>query len=408
MAPLRRARRPARLRRAARVLRARRRQRRRRRARPSTSQRASFASLTLRASALLFWLYRSHHGVFLFFVLSGFLIGRMWWPRQAHAATARFAWRRTLRIYPAFLLAFAARSPSRYASGTWTPPDWPRLVGNLLLLNGAPAQRRRAVQHRHLVAVLRDDVLSRVPAASRCRCAHRGRALRRAHRASRCRSSRRSLGADALVLCWSLLFAGVALAADARARAWPRDARRRRRRRLPRDHHARDARRAAADGRPSSRSAAWPRAPASRIACEPSERRRARSARGAAARARPRELLVLPGALDDRGAGGARQQSLRTVRRSWPWRRSSSAASCCRRSRRARRGGSPSGPTSRGWAIPARVSPRSGRRRAPRLGAASAAHTPGAGAHITTRSGPSPSASQPRATIASRTARSVV
>src|SRR4030095_13418077 len=40
---------------------------------------------------VLFWLYSSHHGVFLFFVLSGFLIGRMWWPRPAMRCTT-FAW----------------------------------------------------------------------------------------------------------------------------------------------------------------------------------------------------------------------------------------------------------------------------------------------------------------------------
>ena len=94
-------------------------------------------TLTSDGERLLFWLHRSHHGVFLFFVLSGFLIGRMWWPRAVLPYRA-FAWRRTLRIYPAFLVAFVASLALAYASGNWQPPDWPRIAGNLLFLNGAP------------------------------------------------------------------------------------------------------------------------------------------------------------------------------------------------------------------------------------------------------------------------------
>ena len=86
---------------------------------------------------LLFWLHRSHHGVFLFYVLSGFLIGKMWWPRQA-LAYRTFVLRRTRRIYPAFLLAFGASLLFAYGSDNWQPPDWPRVAGNLLFLNGLP------------------------------------------------------------------------------------------------------------------------------------------------------------------------------------------------------------------------------------------------------------------------------
>ena len=49
-----------------------------------------------------------------------------------------FAWRRTLRIYPAFLVAFAVSLAFSYAWGDWHPPDWPRVAGNLLFLNGVP------------------------------------------------------------------------------------------------------------------------------------------------------------------------------------------------------------------------------------------------------------------------------
>ena len=99
---------------------------------------ASFSGLNGFTERALFWLYRSHHGVFLFFVLSGFLIGRMWWPRRT-MSYATFALRRTLRIYPAFLLAFVASLAFAWHSGTWQPPDFGRLIGNLLFINGAPA-----------------------------------------------------------------------------------------------------------------------------------------------------------------------------------------------------------------------------------------------------------------------------
>ena len=50
-----------------------------------------------------------------------------------------FAWRRTLRVYPAFLAAFAASLLFAWRSETWQPPDVPRLLANLLFLNGWPA-----------------------------------------------------------------------------------------------------------------------------------------------------------------------------------------------------------------------------------------------------------------------------
>jgi exopolysaccharide production protein ExoZ len=104
----------------------------------------SIALRTVRSTAegLLYWLHRSHHGVFLFFVLSGFLIGRMWWP-CAVLPYGTFVWRRTLRIYPAFLLAFAASLAFSYTSGDWRPPDWPRVAGNLLFLDGLPGSSVR-------------------------------------------------------------------------------------------------------------------------------------------------------------------------------------------------------------------------------------------------------------------------
>lgn len=172
-------------------------------------ERASFDSLPTAFERELFWLYRSHHGVFLFFVLSGFLIGRMWWPRPI-MSYARFAWRRTLRIYPAFLLAFAASLLFAWRSGTWTPPELARVAGNLFFLNGAPGSSVVAFNVVTWSLFYEMTFYLAFPVAilaAGVRCATvlalAGVALPAAAAA---------MGADALVLCWSLLFAGVALA----------------------------------------------------------------------------------------------------------------------------------------------------------------------------------------------------
>ena len=170
---------------------------------------ASFLSLNSAGERALFWLFRSHHGVFLFFVLSGFLIGRMWWPRVA-LPYARFAWRRTLRIYPAFLVAFAASLLFAWHSGTWQPSEVARAAGNLFFLNGAPASRVVPFNivtwslfyemtfylvfplllffARSAVTVAIAGIVAPVIAVL--------------------------TGADVLVLCWSLLFCGVLLASS--------------------------------------------------------------------------------------------------------------------------------------------------------------------------------------------------
>ena len=176
-------------------------------------QGASLTSLTTGTQRFLFWLYRSHHGVFLFFVLSGYLIATMWLRPMPYA---RFAWRRTLRIYPAFLIAFVASLVFARASGTWTPPDWPRVLGNLLFLNGAPAspvapfnvvtwslfyEMTFYLAFPLLLLALRN----RVALAALGFLAPVAAVL---------------AGADTLALCWSLLFAGVALAFA--GERWPR------------------------------------------------------------------------------------------------------------------------------------------------------------------------------------------
>lgn len=164
------------------------------------------------ASLLLFWLWRSHHGVFLFFVLSGFLIGRMWWPR-AKLAYGAFAWRRTLRIYPAFLLSFVLSLAFAWHSQTWTPPDVPRLAGNLLFLNGVDAlhvQPFNIVTWSLFYEMTFYLAFPLVAAAAHAMGMRGGAAAWLPGAALPALAV--MLGADAFVLCWSLLFMGVAIA----------------------------------------------------------------------------------------------------------------------------------------------------------------------------------------------------
>ncbi len=177
---------------------------------------ASFASLHGAGERALFWLYRSHHGVFLFFVLSGFLIGRMWWPRPA-MSYATFTWRRTLRIYPAFLVAFVASLAFAWHSGTWQPPYIARVIGNLLFLNGAPGTGIAPLNivtwslFYEMTFYLAFPLLL-MAARSAVTVAIAGIVMPVIAVLA---------GADTLALCWSLLFFGVLLAASERRWSWP-------------------------------------------------------------------------------------------------------------------------------------------------------------------------------------------
>ena len=174
--------------------------------------RLHFAAIDPPGARLLFWLHASHHGVFLFFVLSGFLIGRMWWPRPT-LTYATFAWRRTLRIYPAFLLSFAASLAFAYASGTWVPPDAQRLLANLLFLNGAPGSGIVPFNIVTWSLFYEMTFYLAFPALALAALAagrRGGVALWITGIAAPIAAV--ALGADAMVLCWALLFAGVALA----------------------------------------------------------------------------------------------------------------------------------------------------------------------------------------------------
>ena len=230
-------------------------------------ERARFATLTTFGDRLLFWLYASHHGVFLFFVLSGFLIGRMWWPRPA-MDYATFARRRTLRIYPAFLLAFAGSLAFAYASGTWQPPDMPRLVANVLFLNGAPGLDVTAFNIVTWSLFYEMTFYLAFPAlallAARERGARRAVAVGRGDRpAGGRRATRRQPAGDVLVA--AVLRRRVRDARSARARAGRADAHRGRRARLPGGARARAGRCADRRCRPSCASA-LPRSSSSRRA----------------------------------------------------------------------------------------------------------------------------------------------
>jgi len=177
----------------------------------------SYFALAGAGEHVLFWLFRSHHGVFLFFLLSGYLIGRMGWPRMTLTAAA-FAKRRMLRIYPAFLVAFVASLGFAYASGTWTPPDLPRIAGNLVFLNGWPPARVAAfnvVTWSLLYEAVFYLAFPLVVLAARAV----GSPLATCAAGVALPVAATMLGADAIVLCWSLLFGGALLAAHAPLRA---------------------------------------------------------------------------------------------------------------------------------------------------------------------------------------------
>jgi exopolysaccharide production protein ExoZ len=84
---------------------------------------------------IMYWLFRSHHGVYIFFVLSGYLIAKLSLDRNF--AYFRFVRNRMVRIYPAFLLALGACIALGFAVGR-PLPNWRDLVFNLLFLNGFP------------------------------------------------------------------------------------------------------------------------------------------------------------------------------------------------------------------------------------------------------------------------------
>ncbi|MGF7055253.1 peptidoglycan/LPS O-acetylase OafA/YrhL [Bosea sp. OAE752] len=83
----------------------------------------------------LYWLFHSHHGVYIFFMLSGFLICRI--VLKTPFVYVSFVGKRIVRVYPAFLLALAVCA----ALGPLLeipPPTWRVVIMNLEFLNGVP------------------------------------------------------------------------------------------------------------------------------------------------------------------------------------------------------------------------------------------------------------------------------
>ncbi|WP_424627532.1 acyltransferase family protein [Bradyrhizobium sp. SYSU BS000235] len=95
----------------------------------------AFAGWSETFDKVLYWLFHSHHGVYIFFLLSGFLIARI--VSNEGFDYRNFVVRRVKRIYPAFLLVLAAcLFITALAKGTF--PGWINLAENLIFLNGAP------------------------------------------------------------------------------------------------------------------------------------------------------------------------------------------------------------------------------------------------------------------------------
>ena len=85
---------------------------------------------------VMYWLFRSHHGVYIFFLLSGFLIAKI--VQRKGFRYLPFVRNRVLRIYPAFILALVVCIA--VGSVLHIPaPGWRDVALNLLFLNGYPA-----------------------------------------------------------------------------------------------------------------------------------------------------------------------------------------------------------------------------------------------------------------------------
>ena len=93
---------------------------------------SALASWKLR---LMAWGARSHYGVDLFFILSGFLVMRMMIARQGRFNLATYLWQRVLRIYPAFLLSLVAVTWISVHNGFYQYST-NIFIKNIFLLNG--------------------------------------------------------------------------------------------------------------------------------------------------------------------------------------------------------------------------------------------------------------------------------
>jgi exopolysaccharide production protein ExoZ len=83
-----------------------------------------------------YYLFASHYGVDIFFVLSGYLIFRL--VSRSGFRYVPFVRRRLTRIYPAALLALVVWAFLRVEVQGWYPWDLGQVFGNLLFLNAVP------------------------------------------------------------------------------------------------------------------------------------------------------------------------------------------------------------------------------------------------------------------------------
>ena len=95
----------------------------------------TLAELPRNTDRVLAWLQMSPYGVYLFFILSGFLICRLV-GNARQFGYRRFLWRRLCRIYPAFLIALGLGIAVFSLYAGWAPFSWRGVLANALLLNG--------------------------------------------------------------------------------------------------------------------------------------------------------------------------------------------------------------------------------------------------------------------------------
>jgi exopolysaccharide production protein ExoZ len=87
-------------------------------------------------ATVCYYLFASHYGVDLFFLLSGFLICRI--ARKQSFKYGAFLRQRIVRIYPAFLISLTVWVVVRVFIQQWYELDISQLIGNLLFLNAVP------------------------------------------------------------------------------------------------------------------------------------------------------------------------------------------------------------------------------------------------------------------------------
>lgn len=95
---------------------------------------------------LMTWVFASHHGVYLFFILSGFLICRMVTSNRGFSYP-KFLWGRILRIYPAFLISLALSIAWFVYGPVRGKLDTATVWANLFFLNAIPAWGFHAYNH---------------------------------------------------------------------------------------------------------------------------------------------------------------------------------------------------------------------------------------------------------------------